>query len=157
MKWNALESEQSSLCRSLSVVGDRWTLLILGQCFLRVRRFTDFCETLGITRAVLTVRLNKLVRLGILRKISVGHFTRKEYILTQKGLDLYPVIMALSRWGDEHMADERGYPTLYRHASCDKVFRAVTVCSECGEELHAQEVHVHPSPGAPSKGGIAHI
>ena len=73
---------------------------------------------------------------------------RHEYILTQKGLDLYPVIMALVHWGDKHMVDERGRPMLHEHRTCGKNFNPVMICSECGEPLSAKEVHAHPGPGA---------
>jgi hypothetical protein len=74
--------------------------------------------------------------------------TGHEYILTQKGLDLYPIIMAIVHWGDIHMVDERGRPKLYQHKSCGKMFDPVLTCSACGEPLLAREVHVHAGPGA---------
>ena len=73
---------------------------------------------------------------------------RHEYILTQKGLDLYPIMMALVHWGDTHMVDERGRPLLHEHRKCGKIFDPVMVCSECGEPLHAKEVQTLPGPGA---------
>jgi len=73
---------------------------------------------------------------------------RYEYILTQKGLDLYPVMMSIVHWGDKHMVDERGRPLLHEHQNCGKMFDPVLVCSECGEPLSAKQVHVHPGPGA---------
>src|SRR5947208_15314046 len=69
-------------------------------------------------------------------------------VLTQKGLDLYPIMMALVHWGDTHMVDERGRPLLHEHRKCGEMFDPVMVCSECGEPLSAKEVHVHPGPGA---------
>ena len=73
---------------------------------------------------------------------------RHEYILTQKGLDLYPVMMALVHWGDTHMVDERGRPLLHEHRNCGKMFDPVMVCFECNEPLLAKQVHTHPGPGA---------
>jgi DNA-binding HxlR family transcriptional regulator len=124
MKWDALEEEPCSVARTIGVIGDRWTLLILRECFLRTRRFEGFQSALGITRHLLAERLKKLVRLGILRRIPYQESPKRhEYILTQKGLDLYPIMMAI-------------------------VHDPVMVCSECGEPLQAKEVVVRPGPGA---------
>src|ERR1700756_1270493 len=149
MKWEALEEEACSLARTIGVIGDRWTLLILRECFLRPRRFEGFQSALGITRHLLAERLKKLVRTGVLRRIPHQESPKRhEYILTQKGLDLYPIMMAIVHWGDTHMVDERGRPLLHEHKNCGKLFDPVMVCSECGEPLQAKEVVTHPGPGA---------
>ncbi len=148
MKWDELEEEPCSLARTVAVIGDRWSLLILRECFLRKRRFEAFQSALGITRHLLAERLKKLVRLGVLRRIPYQELPKRyEYILTQKGLDLYPVIMSIVHWGDTHMVDFRGRPLLHEHQNCGKMFDPVMVCSECGEPLTAKQVHVHPGPG----------
>ncbi|QDP24630.1 winged helix-turn-helix transcriptional regulator [Bradyrhizobium cosmicum] len=148
MKWDTLDEEPCSLSRTVAVIGDRWTLLILRECFLRVRRFEQFQSSLQITRHLLSERLKKLVRFGILRRVPYSEAPKRyEYILTQKGLDLYPIIMAMVHWGDAHMGDERGRPLLHEHKTCGKLFDPVMVCSECGESLHAKQVHVHAGPG----------
>ena len=98
---------------------------------------------------LLADRLKKFVRYGVLRRVRYQESpARYEYILTQRGLDLYPVIMSIVHWGDTHMVDERGRPLLHQHKNCGKTFDPVMVCSECGEPLHAKEVHVHTGPGA---------
>ena len=113
MKWKELEEEPCSMARTIGAIGDRWTLLILRECFLRTRRFEGFQSALGITRHLLAERLKKLVRQGILRRIPYQESPKRhEYILTQKGLDLYPIMMAIVHWGDTHMVDERGRPLL---------------------------------------------
>ena len=128
-----------------------WSLLILRECFLRVRRFEEFQSRLGITRHLLADRLKKFVRYGVLRRARYQESpARYEYILTQRGLDLYPVVMSIVHWGDTHMVDERGRPLLHQHNNCGKLFDPVMVCSECGEPLHAKQVHTHPGPGAAS-------
>jgi DNA-binding HxlR family transcriptional regulator len=148
MKWDELEEEPCSLARTVAVIGDRWSLLILRECFLRTRRFEGFQSALGITRHLLAERLKKLVRYGVLRRIPYQDSPKRhEYILTQKGLDLYPIIMSIVHWGDTHMVDERGRPLLHEHKSCGKMFDPVLVCSECGEPVTAKGVHVHPGPG----------
>jgi len=152
MQWSKLDEEACSLTRTLSVIGDRWTLLILRDCFLRVRRFEDFQARLGITRPILANRLKKLVAKFVLAKVPYQEGPlRYEYRLTPKGLDLYPVIMALVHWGDIHVSEKRGgRPLLHRHDVCSKDFDPVMVCSQCGELLDPRQVHVHPGPGAVS-------
>src|SRR5207302_9294841 len=104
MKWDALEEEPCSVARTVAVIGDRWTLLILRECFLRTRRFEAFQSALGITRHLLAERLKKLVRMGVLRRIPYQDSPkRQEFILTGTGLDLYPILMAVAHWGDRLM------------------------------------------------------
>ena len=149
MKWDALDEEACSLARAVSVIGDRWTLLILRDCFLRVRRFDAFQARLGITRHLLASRLRKLVAAGVLRRVPYQDSPRRhEYLLTEKGLDLYPVLMALVHWGDRHMADERGRPLLHAHKACGHDFDPVTVCSHCQAPVTARDVATRPGPGA---------
>ena len=146
MKWNELASEDCSLARSLAVLGDRWTLLILRDAFLRVRRFDDFQERLGIARRVLAERLSVLVEQGVLTKVAYQERpTRYEYRLTKKGLGLYPVILSLVHWGDEHYAGRQGPPVHHRHKTCGHRFQSVLCCSECGEAVGAKDVVVEPA------------
>jgi DNA-binding HxlR family transcriptional regulator len=149
MRWNDLEDEACSLARTVSVIGDRWTLLILRDCFLRVRRFDDFHKRLGIPRGMLSARLEKLVKAFVLAKVPYQERPlRYEYRLTPKGLALHPVIMAMVHWGDEHMAGKRGRPLLHTHTLCHHQFDPVMVCSECGEPVSPRDVRVSPGPGA---------
>lgn len=139
------------MARAISVIGDRWTLLILRDCFLQVRRFEDFQARLGITRPILARRLRKLVEEFVLAKVPYQQRPlRYEYRLTQKGLDLYPIVMAIVHWGDVHMSGKKGRPLLHQHLACGKTFDPVVVCSECGEALDPKRVHVHRGPGAAS-------
>lgn len=147
MKWNELAAENCSLARSLAVIGDRWMLLILRDAFLRVRRFDDFQARLGIARRVLAKRLAGLVADGILEKQPYQERpVRYEYRLTQKGRDLYPVILALVHWGDAYYAGDAGPPVVHRHNVCGHVFHSVLTCSECGEPVDARGVE--PLPGS---------
>lgn len=149
MKWNALEAERCSVARTVSVVGDRWTLLVLRDCFLGVRRFEDFQQRLGISRPMLIDRLRKLVQAGVLKKVAYRDAPKRyEYRLTPKGLDLHPVLMAIVHWGDTHMAGEGGRPLLHRHDGCGHLFDPVTVCSECKAALLPKEIAVERGPGA---------
>jgi DNA-binding HxlR family transcriptional regulator len=149
MQWSALETQACSLARTLSIIGDRWTLLILRDCFLRVRRYEDFQRRLGIGRGVLSDRLKHLVDAGILAKVPYqDNPPRHEYRLTSKGLDLYPIIMSIVHFGDEHLAGESGRPLLHRHRACGHLFDPVMTCSECGERLDPRDVASEPGPGA---------
>ena len=91
MKWNALAEQSSSLCKALSVIGDRWTLLILNQCFLKLRRYGEIQSSLGLSKPLLAARLKKMDRLGMLKKVPSRKSARvHEYLLTEKGRQLYP-------------------------------------------------------------------
>jgi DNA-binding HxlR family transcriptional regulator len=152
MRWNKLEDEACSVARTVSVIGDRWTLLILRDCFLRVRRFEEFQARLGVTRPILASRLRKLVKDFVLAKVPYQERPlRYEYRLTQKGLDLYPIVMSIVHWGDVHMAGKKGRPLLHQHVNCGKAFDPVMICSACGEPLSPKHVHVLRGPGATSQ------
>lgn len=143
MRWKELSEEPCSLARSLAVIGDRWTLLVLRESFLGVKRFEDFLKRLGIARRVLTERLSHLVDEGVLEKRPYqDRPVRHEYRLTEKGLGLYPAIVSLVHWGDQHYAGEDGPPVLHRHKTCGHDFRSVTTCSECGEVIDPRAVEV---------------
>lgn len=148
MRWQELDQQPCSLARTLSVVGDRWTLMVLRDCFLGIRRFDDFEKRLGITRHVLTDRLKKLVEQGVLGKVPYQQRPlREEYRLTEKGLDLHGVILALVSWGDRYMSDERGAPVEHIHKACGQVMRPVMVCSECSEPVTARDIRVQTGSG----------
>ncbi|MBV9044249.1 MAG: helix-turn-helix transcriptional regulator [Alphaproteobacteria bacterium] len=141
MRWDTLKKEDCSLSRTLAVIGDRWTLLILRDAFLRVRRFEEFEASLKIARRVLSERLALLVDEGILKKVPYQERpVRYEYRLTEKGLDLYPAILHLVHWGDRHYATKAGPPVLHNHLKCGHDFRATLTCSECGETIGARDV-----------------
>src|ERR1700722_8611094 len=134
MRCDELGDERCSIARTVSVIGDRWTLLILRDCFLRVRRFEEFEARMGITRHILADRLRKLVAEGVLKKVPYHESpARYEYRLTQKGLDLYPVLMSIVHWGDTYAAGRAGRPLLLQHMACGHQFDPVLTCSECGE------------------------
>jgi len=149
MKWNELAEQRCSVARTVAVIGDRWTLLILRDLFLGVRRFEDFERRLGISRSVIADRLKVLVDEGVLRKEPYQQQpVRHEYRLTDKGLELHPVVMAIVHWGDAHYAGEAGAPLLHRHRTCGCDFHPVMTCSSCGDAIAPREVEVRPGPGA---------
>jgi len=140
-----------SIAQSLEVVGEWWTLLILRDAFLGVRRFEDFVERLGISRNVLTIRLDSLVAAGILERRPYDEGRgRYDYLLTDKGRALWPVMTALRQWGDEWIYGDGHEPLLIEHRSCGCVTTGQMTCSACGEILDVRSVRALPGPGAMS-------
>jgi DNA-binding HxlR family transcriptional regulator len=136
-----------SVARTLDVVGDKWTLLVLRDAFYGVRRFDDFVRDLGIARNVLTDRLARLVEAGVLERHRYEERPpRDEYRLTAKGRDLLPVILTMMRWGDTWRADGDDAPVVLTHERCGEPTHAATVCAVCGEPLAASELRVEPLP-----------
>lgn len=147
MRWEELEQQPCSLARTLSVVGDRWTLLVLRESFLGTRRFDEFEKRLGITRHVLADRLKKLVESGVLNKVAYQQRPlREDYRLSDKGRDLYPAIMALVHWGDRYMSGPEGAPIRHIHRNCGQPIHGVLVCSDCGEPLQPRDVQLEEAP-----------
>lgn len=143
MKWDDIDQQVCSVARALSVVGERWTLLIIRDAFKGTRRFEEFQHSLGVTRHRLSERLNKLVEQGVLTKVPyTDRPVRYEYRLTRKGLALYPVLVSLSHWGDQWMDDGAGPPLHYWHSRCGKHFEPVLSCSECGDPVLPEQVSV---------------
>lgn len=144
-----------SLAQALEIVGEWWTLLILRDVFLGVRRFDDFVDRLGISRNVLTDRLDKLVAAGVLerRPYDPGR-GRYDYVLTDKGRALWPVLTALRQWGDEWVLGQGHEPLVFEHKACGHVTTAVPTCDRCGEPLDARSVRARPGPGADSRSPV---
>jgi DNA-binding HxlR family transcriptional regulator len=141
--------ENCSIARTLEMVGERWSLLILREAFLGVRRFDQLQANLGIARNILADRLQRLVGAGILqRQLYQERPKRYEYRLTQMGLDLYPALVAMMQWGDRYLADEAGAPVKLEHLECGKETEPLFVCSECGGPIHARNVRPKVGPGA---------
>jgi DNA-binding HxlR family transcriptional regulator len=141
MRWSELARQHCSVARTLSVIGDRWTLLVLRQCFLRTRRFGDFLDALGISRPLLKERLDKLVDEGVLERVLYQERPpRHEYRLTEKGLDLYPVVTAMLAWGDRWMVDADGPPLVLTHRPCGHDMVPEAVCPHCHRRIDPHEV-----------------
>lgn len=148
MKWDRVGEMPCSIARTSAVIGDRWTVLILRNAFLRMRRFEDFQASLGMTRHLLASRLKRLVDEGILARVPYQQTPlRHEYRLTDKGKALHPVLMAFTAWGDAWMDKGAGPPLLYQHQNCGKHLRPVMVCSECREPIDVHRVTPLPGPG----------
>jgi DNA-binding HxlR family transcriptional regulator len=144
--------QADSAGRALSLVGERWTMLILREAFFGVRRYGQFARNLNIPRPTLSLRLRKLVDSGLLDRVpySTGP-DRHEYRLTQAGRDLFPAVIALMRWGDTHLAGPEGPPIVLHHETCRKRTHPHLTCDVCGEEINARNVRPERGPGFLSK------
>jgi DNA-binding HxlR family transcriptional regulator len=139
------EGQTCSVARALEVVGERWTLLIVRDAFLGVRRFEQFQESLGIARNVLTDRLNRLVEAGILDRVRYSERPeRYEYRLSQKGRDLNLTLSALQQWGDRHLSEK---PPRILRRTADKQPVVVAYVPKGAEVVRADEVELVPGPG----------
>jgi DNA-binding HxlR family transcriptional regulator len=139
MRGVQLSDLHCSVARTLDVVGERWTLLVLRDAFNGKRRFEEFAQSLPIARNVLTDRLKTLVDRGVLaREPYQQRPERFEYRLTETGRELYPVIIGLLQWGDRHLAGAAGPPLDVFHKDCGGHPEAVVVCPDCGESVDAR-------------------
>jgi DNA-binding HxlR family transcriptional regulator len=134
------DGQNCSIAKSLELLGERWTLLVIREAFLGTRRFEAFAERLDIARNVLTARLGRLVEEGVLEKAPYQERpARYEYRLTEKGLDLWPTIVALLQFGDRYYAPD-GPPVILRHKGCGGDVDPHRICSACGKRLTARDV-----------------
>ena len=133
------EPRPCSIARTLDIVGEKWALLAIREVFLGNRKFDEMVHRTGAPRDTLAARLRTLVGAGVLERQQYSeHPARFEYRLTEAGRDLYPVIVTLMRWGDEHLAGNDGPPMVLQHR-CGHQLTAQVVCEACGEPLHARD------------------
>ena len=137
-----------SIARTLDVIGEPWSPLILRDLYVGLNRFDQLQADLGISRKVLTERLNHLVEEGVLERHPYDQRPRYEYRLTPKGVELVDVLMVMVGWGDKWLAGAAGPPVLYRHHACGEITTVDLRCAHCGEPMHARDVDVLPGPGA---------
>ncbi len=141
--------QNCSIARALELIGERWTILILRDVFRGSRRFDELQGDLGIARNVLQSRLERLCDAGILKRVPYQERPlRHEYRLTRKGLDLWPVIVALLQWGDRYEAPEAGPPVLLVHRECGGAVDDRRRCAKCGADLQPWDVEALAGPGA---------
>ncbi len=141
-----------SIARTLDLLGDWWTPLVLREAFYGIRRFDEFQQELGIARNTLSARLRRLVDEGLLEKqLYTTEPKRYEYLLTDKGRDFFGVIAAMTRWGDTWLSGESGPPVILHHQSCGNDTHAEVVCAACQEPIHAPDVTMRLGPGYPER------
>jgi DNA-binding HxlR family transcriptional regulator len=142
------DSQNCSVARALEIVGERWSLLIVRDVMLGYRRFDEIQERLGVARNVLAARLERLTEEGVLEKERYQERpARYEYHLTEKGRDLWPVLVGLLSWGDRYLAQD-GPPVLLEHRGCGGRIDDRRICERCGAELDLRDARVRPGPGA---------
>ncbi|TYB56837.1 helix-turn-helix transcriptional regulator [Nonomuraea sp. PA05] len=158
METRRIDPVNCSVARALSVVGERWSLLIVREALDGARRFSEFQARLGIARNLLATRLDTLVAAGVLRRVPYqepGDRQRHAYELTEQGLALRPTLVALLEWGDNYLADQQGPSVIVRHrspdddtSSCDEPVRVVLECAGGHGHLAPEDIYRAPGPGA---------
>jgi DNA-binding HxlR family transcriptional regulator len=145
---NDYTDQVCAIAGTLELIGERWTLLIIRDAFLGIRRFEHFQRDLGIARNVLQTRLERLVEAGILRRERYQERPERfEYRLTTKGIELWPVLVALMKWGDRHLYPE-GPPVVLVHKECGGAVDDHRMCDRCGAPLEPWDVEPQVGPGA---------
>jgi DNA-binding HxlR family transcriptional regulator len=140
--------QADSVGRTLSLVGERWTIMILREFFFGVGRYGQLADNLNIPRPTLSLRLRKLVDAGLLDRVLYATGPdRHEYRLTQAGRDLFPAVIALMRWGDTYLAGPDGPPIVLRHETCGNPTHPHLTCDVCGQEIDTRNVTPERGPG----------
>jgi DNA-binding HxlR family transcriptional regulator len=148
MQRASFEDMNCSIARSLEVIGEWWTLLILRDAFFGITRFDDFQARLGIARNILTKRLDTLIDHGVLEPRCYDEARgRNDYVLTDKGRALWPVLLTIRQWGDEWLLGAGNEPVRMLHTTCGAQTTAVLTCDHCGEQLNGREVRAVAGPG----------
>lgn len=149
MQRTSFSEQHCSVARTLDIIGEWWSLMILRDIFYGVNRFEALLVQLGISRKVLTHRLQRLTEEKILRKVAYQQNPpRYEYRLTARGLDLMPVLLSIMRWGDRWLSEEGQVPVEFIHTECGQVTIPKVVCTHCDGELTARNLSPRPGPGA---------
>jgi len=149
--YTAYDSDTCSIARTLALVGDRWTLLVLRDVVNGVGRFDELADHLGIARNVLSARLARLAEVGLVERTAYrepGARERHAYRLTGPGRELVPILLAFMAWGDRHLAGPDGPPAVVRHTDCGAPVRVSLSCAD-GHELGPRpRLTVEPGPGS---------
>lgn len=152
MKRTTFANWPCSVARTVDLMGDWWTPLVLREALYGTTRFDDFERVLGLSRNVLTQRLTRLVEEGLLSRVPYQERpVRYEYLLTDKGRDFFPVMAAMMAWGDRWLAPEAGPPVVLHHDACNHHTTAEVVCAHCREPLHHNDVSAELGAGFPER------
>ncbi|MFJ8931442.1 MULTISPECIES: helix-turn-helix domain-containing protein [unclassified Streptomyces] len=141
-----------SIARTMDLLGDWWTPLVLREAFYGITRFDVFQQELGIARTTLAERLRRLVEAGLMEKRAYDSApVRHDYVLTEKGRDFFGVLAAMNAWGNRWLSGEEGAPVVFEHDRCGHAAEAEVVCGHCGEPMAAEDTHARMGPGYPEK------
>ena len=145
MHWDDVGSQVCSIARTMSILGDRWTMLVMREAFNGTKTFDEFVAYTGATPQVVSARLKRLVEAGVLSKQPVAK-GRSEYLLTEMGRDFHPVICTIMVWGDKWLSDGKGRPLVLRHTGCGCATTPKLACDACGEFVSRKTLKGEPSP-----------
>jgi DNA-binding HxlR family transcriptional regulator len=154
--YTAYDTDACSIARTLELIGDRWTLLVLRDVANGVRRFDELADHLGIARNVLSQRLARLVQAGLVKRTAYrepGARERHEYRLTGAGRELMPILVAFMDWGDRHLAGPEGPPAVVRHADCGARVKIALTCEDGHELSDRPRLRTEPGPGRRLRAG----
>ena len=146
MKYKSFDHMNCSLAQTLTVIGERWTLLILRDAFFGAKRFGQFERSLGIAKNILSARLNMLVDEGIMVRRESREGAHTEYVLTERGLDLQPVLLSMTHWGDRHRPNVNGTRLTFVERESGKPIRRMSVTSEDGRILRPRDIRAIAGP-----------
>lgn len=149
MKSQKFDPLNGSIAHVLDFLGEGWSMLIIREAFFGIRRFEEFQRHLGIARNILTSRLKKLCENGILERVPIKEGARRhEYLLTTRGKELMPLLIALTQWGDKWVYGEGNEPIIFSHRETGKPISPIRVHADDGRELRPRELLPTPGPGA---------
>jgi DNA-binding HxlR family transcriptional regulator len=146
VKYKTFDHMNCSLAQTLSIVGERWTLLILRDAFFGAKRFGQFERSLGIAKNILSARLSMLVEEGILQRRASAEGAHTEYLLTERGLDLQPVLLSMTHWGDRHRPNAKGDRLIFVERESGKPIRRMSAVSEDGRTLLPRDIRAVAGP-----------
>jgi DNA-binding HxlR family transcriptional regulator len=151
MDWREQSTDNCSVARTLAVIGEKWTILVLREVFNGLHRFDEIQQHLGVPRPILSERLRRLVDEGVLARSEYrepGQRARFEYRLTEAGRELQTVLVALMEWGDRHPAASGGPARVVRHRDCGEPLHVELVCGAGHAVTSHREITGEPGPGA---------
>ncbi|MFJ4244699.1 winged helix-turn-helix transcriptional regulator [Streptomyces iakyrus] len=152
MRRTSFDGWPCSIARTVDILGDGWTLLVLRDVFYGESRFDGFIDSLGIARNTLADRLRRLEGMGMLqRRAYQTEPVRHEYLLTDKGRDFFGVLAAINAWGDRWQTGDEGIPVIMHHTTCGHDTQATVVCSSCSGPLRPEDTAVRTGPGYPDR------
>jgi len=157
MKYKKFDQMNCSLAQTLDIIGERWTLLILRNAFLGARKFGQFQENLDIARNILSSRLKRLVAEGILKRVAATDRAHPEYQLTDKGLALQPVLLAMTHWGDQYKANPKGARLTFVERDTERPIRTMAAISQDGRTLLSRDIKVMVGPALQAETATNHL
>lgn len=146
MKYKTFDHMNCSLAQTLNIIGERWTLLILRDAFFGSKRFGQFERSLGIAKNILSARLNMLIDEGIMERRESAEGAHPEYVLTEQGLDLQPVLLSMTHWGDRHRPHADGERLIFVERESGKPIRRMGVTSQDGRTLQPRDIRAVAGP-----------